>query len=85
MGLESIWNEELNLLRNRKEGFTARSTGCGCCSTSLDTEKQVKRETVESLMWVMRAAYYFKWDQSTLEKDAKNLWQKYVKEYKEEK
>lgn len=85
MGLDSIWNEEGNSLRNRKEGFKARSTGCACCSANLDTEKDVKEEALWSLMWVMRAAYYFKWDQSTLEADAKKLWQKMLKKDEGEK
>lgn len=61
MGLDSIWNYEGNYLTSRKEKFDARSTGCSCCSVTLDTEKEVRKEAIESLVEILLAAKYFGW------------------------
>lgn len=75
MGLDSIWNDEgeyLNL-KPRSKGFRARSTGCSCCSIELDTEAEVKREAIDSLMNVLLATQYFKWNFAELIKVARKL------------
>jgi len=62
MGLGSIWDHTGNYLTKRSRGFRARSTGCSCCSTELTTEAEVRKEAMDSLYWVMKAANYFGWD-----------------------
>ena len=71
MGLDSIWDEEGNWLTNKSNGFSARSTGCSCCSVKLETEKEVRKEAIDSLHWILRASRYFKWDIDSLLKKAK--------------
>jgi len=60
MGLDSIWTKDGEYLTNRKEGFSARSTGCSCCSVELITEEDVKSEAIDSLSVIIRAKRYFK-------------------------
>lgn len=68
MGLHSIWNQDGDFLKKNSKGFSARSTGCSCCSTQLETEEEVKKEAVESLMYIMKACVYFDWDLGELAK-----------------
>lgn len=81
MGLDSIWNEEGDCLVKKTEGFKARSTGCSCCSSELATESEVRKEAIQSLMYILRAAWFFNWDFVELVKEAKAEWRKLVKKY----
>ena len=73
MGLDSIWDDEGQYLKKNSKGFSARSTGCSCCSTTLDTEKEVRKEAIDSLHYILRATRYFKWDIDKLLKEAKKV------------
>jgi hypothetical protein len=80
LGLDEIWSKESNWLTEKskvKDGFKARSTGCGCCSTELETEEEVKKEAIDSLSMIIRAQRFFKWNMNELlklgEEKMKNL------------
>jgi len=76
MGLDSIWDLDGNWLTKRSRGFRARSTGCSCCSTELDTEGKVKEEAIDSLRWVLKARDYFNWDFGKMVTKARKLGRK---------
>lgn len=77
MGLDSIWDEEGNYLTMKSKGFRARSTGCSCCSTQLETEEEIRKEAENSLIQIIISARFFKWDWENFFKKAK------TKAYKE--
>ena len=62
MVLDSIWDGKGEWLTKESKTFRARSSGCSCCSMELTTEKEVRKETISSLHWVLRASRHFKWD-----------------------
>ena len=70
MGLDSIWNAEGEYLTKKSKDFKARSTGCSCCSASLTTESDVKKEAIDSLTFIIKASNYFKWSLSEILKEA---------------
>lgn len=71
MGLDSIWDEDGEYLTKKSKGFSARSTGCSCCSSELFTEESVRKEVIKSLQDIFRAVRFFKWDIDILWKEAK--------------
>lgn len=76
MGLDSIWTEEGDYLTKKSQKFKARSTGCSCCSCELHTEKEVRKEAIDSLSMITRASRYFGWDLDELIKEAKKKMRK---------
>ena len=80
MGLDSIWDENGNCLTKKSKGFTARSTGCSCCSYGLCDEKDVREEALNSLHYILRASRYFKWDIRKLIKEANKIMKEKDKE-----
>jgi hypothetical protein len=83
MGLDSIWGEDGNYLTQKSKGFSARCTGCGCCSHELESEKDVKEEAINSLEQVIRASKYFKWNIAELVKEAGKIEAKRIREAQE--
>lgn len=71
MGLDSIWGNDGEYLTKKSKCFSARSTGCSCCSTQLTTEKEVRKEVVDSLSYILRASDFFKWNIKDLLKEAR--------------
>lgn len=71
MGLDSIWDDRGEYLVKESKGFDARSTGCSCCSHKLNTEKDVRKEAIESLSYILRATDYFGWDIQELKNQAR--------------
>ena len=51
-------------------GFTSRSDGCSCCSADCQTEDEVKKEAIESLKVVKKAAAHFNWNVEEMLKEA---------------
>lgn len=74
MGLASIWDDQGNYLKSkpRSTGFRARSTGCSCCSSELETEDEVKREAINSLAEILVAKEFFRWSLPKLMEAAKD-------------
>ena len=73
MGLDSIWDNEGNYLTKKSKGFSARSTGCSCCSSTLDTKEEVRKEMLDSLKYVVRGCNYFRWKVDDLVKEANKI------------
>lgn len=71
MVLDSIWDEDCNYLKRRSKGFKARSSGCSCCSIDLSNEEEVRKEVIKSLVEVILARDYFRWDFTKLVKEAR--------------
>ena len=76
MGLNGIWSDEGEYLKRKSKGFSARSTGCDCCSCTLDTEHEVRDEAVNSLVSILRAVRFFRWDFVLLVTEAKKVMRK---------
>ena len=76
MGFDSIWTKEGEWLKPGSKDFRARSTGCSCCSIELETEEAVKKEVLDTLANIVRAADYFEWAYLDLIDEAKKIVEK---------
>lgn len=79
MGLEHIWDDEGNYLKKNSKGFRTRSTGCSCCSYDLTTKEEVEKEAIDSLMNVLIASDYFKFNFVNLISEARRKAKKEMK------
>ncbi|MFA5132797.1 MAG: hypothetical protein WC444_05750 [Candidatus Paceibacterota bacterium] len=73
----SFWSNKDNKID--EEGFSARSTGCGCCSHELTTQKEVEEAVVQSLVQILAAFEYFNFDLSKAEELEQRARAEYVK------
>ena len=83
MSLDSIWDDEGNYLNKKSKHWKARTTGCSCCSADIDSDEELKKNALDSLIEVIIAQEVLKQDILGWIKEAKKSekYKKFVKEF----